>query len=88
MVLITFPDPETQEEALGFLMCNYSGTVLKSGEHFVPEAALAALAKQNFVFTVRGTFDEKEVAALRIAATKSAQRRPARAKRVARASPK
>ena len=86
MVIITFPDPETQKEALGFLLVNFSGTVLKSGEHIVPEKALAALAEQNFVFTVRATVDEKEVAALRSAASKSIQRRPARAKRVARQS--
>ena len=83
MVIITFPDRDTQKEALGFLLGRYSGTVLKSGEHIVPEAALAALAKQNLVFTVRGKVDEEEVAALRNSATKALQRRPRRAKGLA-----
>jgi|GEM_PF-372533 len=83
MVIITFPDRETQKEALGFLLGRFSGTVLKSGEHIVPEAALKALAEQNFVFTVRGKADEKQVAALRSAAASSLQRRSPRAKRLA-----
>ena len=75
MVIITFPDRETQKEALGFLLGRFSGTVLKSGEHIVPEAALEALAEKNFVFTVRGKADDKQVAALRSAAAASVQRR-------------
>lgn len=35
-------------------MRRFSGTVLKSGEHLVPEAALAALAERNFEFSVKG----------------------------------
>jgi hypothetical protein len=83
MVIITFPDKETQQKALGFLLEHFSGTVLKSGEHIVPEAALPALAEQNFVFTVRGKVDDKEVATLRIAAAATVQRRQLGAKRAA-----
>ncbi|MCI0684179.1 MAG: hypothetical protein L0Y71_18880 [Gemmataceae bacterium] len=83
MVIITFPDRQTQKEALGFLLGRFSGTVLKSGEHIVPEDALAALAEQNFVFTVRGKANDKQVAALRTAAAASVQRRHGRPKRVA-----
>src|SRR6266446_50258 len=54
MVVITFPDKETQKKALGFLLGRLSGKVLKNGEHLVPEAALAALADQNISFTVHG----------------------------------
>jgi hypothetical protein len=69
MVIITFPDAATQKRALGFLFGRFSGKVLKSGEHLVPEAALAALAQQNLVFTVHGKASyEKEVAAIRSAA--------------------
>jgi len=50
--------------ALGFLLGRFSGTVLKYGEHIVPEAALEALADQDFVFTVQGKANEKQVAAL------------------------
>jgi hypothetical protein len=55
MVTITFPDRETEKLALGFLLGRFSGRVLKSGEHIVPEAALEALAGQNIPFTVKGT---------------------------------
>ena len=40
--------------ALGFLVGRFSGRVLKSGEHIVPEAALEALADQNISFVVKG----------------------------------
>ena len=50
MVVITFPDSETQKKALGFLLGRFSGKVLKNGEHIV----LEALAGQNIMFTVLG----------------------------------
>ena len=53
MVTITFADKETEKRALGFLLGRFSGRVLKSGEHIVPEAALEALANQNISFTVK-----------------------------------
>ena len=54
MVAITFQDKATERRALGFLLGRFSGRVLKSGEHLVPEAALEALAEQNIPFTVKG----------------------------------
>ncbi len=74
MVVITFPDKETQKKALGFLLGRFSGKVLKNGEHIVPEAALAALADKNIPFTVHGKASyEKQVAALRSAASGAVQ---------------
>ena len=74
MVVITFPDKETQKKALGFLLRRFSGKVLKNGEHLVPEAALAALADKNFSFTVHGKASyEKQIAALRSAASDAIQ---------------
>ena len=74
MVVITFPDSETQKKALGFLLGRFSGKVLKNGEHIVPEAALAALADMNIPFTVHGKASyEKQVAALRSAASGAVQ---------------
>ena len=74
MVVITFPDADTQKKALGFLLGRFSGKVLKTGEHIVPEAALAALAEQNITFTVHGRASyEKQVAALRSAASDAVQ---------------
>jgi hypothetical protein len=54
MITITFPDRDTEKRALGFLLGRFSGHVLKSGEHLVPESALEALASQNIPFTVKG----------------------------------
>ena len=54
MVTITFPDRDTEKRALAFLLGRFSGRVLRSGEHLVPEAALEALADQNIPFTVKG----------------------------------
>jgi hypothetical protein len=52
MITITFPDRDTEKKALGFLLGRFSGRVLQSGEHLVPEAALEALADQNISFSV------------------------------------
>ena len=74
MVVITFPDADTQKKALGFLLGRFSGKVLKSGEHLVPEAALPMLAAKNLSFTVHGQASyEKQVAALRSAASGTVQ---------------
>ena len=52
MITIKFPDRETEKKALGFLLGRFSGRVLKTGEHIVPEAALEALANQNIPFEI------------------------------------
>lgn len=66
MITITFTDRETEKKALGFLLGRFSGRVLKSGEHLVPEAALEALANQNIPFTVQGKATyEQQIAAIR-----------------------
>jgi hypothetical protein len=69
MITITFPDKATEKRALAFLMGRFSGRVLKSGEHLVPEPALEALAAQNIPFSVMGRATyEQQVAAIRGAA--------------------
>ncbi len=74
MVEIRFPDRGTEKRALGFLLGRFSGRVLKSGEHLVPEAALEALADQNIPFAVKGKANyEQQMAALRSAASTSVQ---------------
>lgn len=66
MITITFPDRATEKRALAFLLGRFSGRVLKSGEHLVPEAALEALADQNIPFTVQGKATyEQQLAAVR-----------------------
>ena len=54
MVTITFPDRDTEKRALAFLLGRFSGQVLRTGEHVVPEAALEALTGQNIPYTVKG----------------------------------
>jgi hypothetical protein len=74
MVTIIFPDRTTEKRALAFLLGRFSGRVLRSGEHLVPEAALEALADQNIPFTVKGkTTYEQQMAAIRGAATPPVQ---------------
>lgn len=74
MITIMFPDRETEKRALGFLLGRFSGRVLRSGEHIVPEAALTALAREKITFTVKGiTTYEEELAALRGDAASSVQ---------------
>jgi hypothetical protein len=66
VVTITFPDRETEKRAIGYLLGRFSGRILRSGEHIVPEAALEALADQNIPFVVKGkaTYAE-QLAAIR-----------------------
>ncbi len=69
MVTITFGDRETEKRALASLLGRFSGRVLRSGQHLVPEAALEALADQNIPYTVQGkTTSEQQMAAIRGAA--------------------
>jgi hypothetical protein len=74
MVTIKFPDREVEKRALAFLIGRFSGRVVKSGEHIVPEAALEALADQNIPFAVQGKATyEQQMAALRGAASAPVQ---------------
>lgn len=69
MITITFPDRDTEKKALAFLLGRFSGRILRTGEHLVPEAALEALADQNIPFKVEGkTTYEQQLAAIRGAA--------------------
>jgi hypothetical protein len=66
MVLIEFPDRETEIKGLAVLMSRFSGKVLRGGRHIVPEAALEALTAANIPYTEKGPATyEHEMAALR-----------------------
>jgi len=54
MVTITFPDRNVEKRALAFLLGQFSGRVLRSGQHLVPEAALEALADYGISFVIQG----------------------------------
>ncbi len=70
MITIRFPDPDTELEALGFLLGRFPGRALKTGEVLVPEAALPALAVEGYQFTVIGLSTyEQHIASLRDTAT-------------------
>jgi hypothetical protein len=74
MVTVTFPDRETEKRALAFLLGRFSGHVLRTGEHIIPEAALEALADQNIPFMVKGkTTYEQQLAAVRGVTSPSVQ---------------
>ena len=74
MVTISFADRDTEKRALAFLLGRFSGHVLQSGEHLVPEAALEALAQQDIPFTVKGKATyEQQVAAIRGSASSAIQ---------------
>ena len=66
MILIQFPDRETEIKGLSVLMNGFSGKVLRGGLHIVPEPALAVLDGQKIPYPVKGPATyEHEVAALR-----------------------
>ena len=74
MVLIQFPDRETEIKGLAFLVGRFSGKVLRGGLHIVPEGALEALASQNIPYAVKGKATyEQQMAALRSAASTPVQ---------------
>jgi hypothetical protein len=65
MVIIRFPDPDTEKRALGFLAGRFSGKSYASGETVVPEAALAYLALEGIRFTVDGPATYERLTPLR-----------------------
>jgi len=66
MILIQFPNRETEIKGLAVLMSRFSGKVLRGGLHIVPEPALSALTEQRILFAVKGPATyEHEIAALR-----------------------
>jgi hypothetical protein len=74
MVTISFPDRDVEKRALAFLLGRFSGRVLRSGEHLVPEAALEALAQEDIPFTVQGKATyEQQVAAIRGSSSSTVQ---------------
>ena len=54
MITIAFPNRETEKRALAFLIGRFSGRVLRSGEHLVPEAALEGLRTRTSPSPSRG----------------------------------
>ncbi|MBW3542819.1 MAG: hypothetical protein KY476_21360 [Planctomycetes bacterium] len=54
MICIHFSDPQTERKAIGFLFGRFSCKSFSDGKTLVPEAALAALAREGISFIVEG----------------------------------
>lgn len=54
MILVRFPNAESERRALGFLAGRFSFKTWTTGEVLVPESALAFLATESIAFTVEG----------------------------------
>ena len=65
MIIIRFPDEETERRGLGFLAARFPGKSWATGETLVPEAALAHLAQEGIKFTVEGPATYEQLASLR-----------------------
>ena len=78
MVAIKFIDPQKESEALGFLMTEFYGTAFRSGEVIVSPEALAALAAENYSFTVLGRATHDQMATFRSHVSSPVQRRQKR----------
>jgi hypothetical protein len=83
MVRIKFLDKETENEGLGFLMSQFSGSTFRSGETIVPPEAAAALAAENFRFKVLGRATHEQMATFRSHVSSSVQRRQNRSQSMA-----
>jgi hypothetical protein len=65
MILIEFPDKETEKLALGKLIPRFSGKSWKDGQTAVPAPALSFLAEQGIKFSVLGPAPYELVTPLR-----------------------
>jgi hypothetical protein len=64
MIIIRFPDAETERRGLGFLAVRFPGKSWASGKTLVPEAALAPLAQEGIHFTVEGPANYEQLASI------------------------
>ena len=62
MILIQFPDRETEVKGLAVLMSRFSGKVLRGGLHIVPETALEALTAEKIPYMVKGPATYEQMA--------------------------
>ncbi len=65
MVIIRFPDSETERRALGLLAGRFSGKSWITLETRVPEEALGFLAAEGVRFSVEGKATYERIASLR-----------------------
>lgn len=65
MIIIRFPDDETERLALGKLAGRFPFKTWANGETMVPELALGYLATEHIKFSVLGPADYERFAPLR-----------------------
>jgi hypothetical protein len=65
MIIIRFPDAETERKALGKLAGRFAFKTWANGETMVPKMALSYLATENVAFTVVGPADYERLVPLR-----------------------
>ncbi|MEO6434833.1 MAG: hypothetical protein ABIP55_03605 [Tepidisphaeraceae bacterium] len=63
MVVIRFPDHESERKALGWLPGRFSFTSRSDGVTIVPETALAPLALEGIPFSVHGRATYEQIIA-------------------------
>ena len=54
MILVRFPNAESERRALGYLAGRFSFKTWSTGQFLVPESALAFLATEGIPFSVEG----------------------------------
>lgn len=65
MIVIRFPDVDTERKALGKLVGRFTFKTWANGETMVPHMALSFLATENITFTVLGPAEYERLASLR-----------------------
>jgi hypothetical protein len=65
MIIIRFPDAETEKKALGKLAGRFTFKTWANGETMVPQKALSFLATENITFTVLRPAEYDRLASLR-----------------------
>jgi hypothetical protein len=65
MIVIRFPDADTERKALGKLVGRFTFKTWANGETMVPQMALSFLATENITFTVLGPAEYERLASLR-----------------------
>ena len=62
MIIIRFPDAETERRALGMLAGRFSFKTWDTGETMVPDNALPWLARERITFTALGPATYAQIA--------------------------
>ncbi len=65
MVIIRFPDAESERRGLGYLIGRFSFKSWANGDTVVPDEALPFLAREGIRFTVEGPATYDKIASLR-----------------------